>query len=311
MVKIIKKNDIIVIQQYSNTSSMTFLVVFMATILIMLLCVVLVPHLYVSFLKLNEYDPLVLDTVYLPTMKIAVCVSGQLRDYKSCIDSLEKYLIHPFDVDVFLVTDTNYDALEDYDPVSYEFIDSTVDNMNTINGMTMNSMFYKIYKCNQLKLEYERLHRFKYDIVIRTRPDIVLYNLPFHSIIQALSIEPENTIYVPKICNVCGYIPTDQIAIGSSKNIDIYSDSYLQHHMYYDTYPVPEEYLQFYLERNDLRSIHKPYSFWSVHEFTNTIGFYKKVLKKIPLLVSTMYSNVPLTLSIHKTLHNWGPVRIL
>ena len=87
-------------------------------------------------------------------------------------------------------------------------------------------MLYNIWKCNQLKKEYEKKHGFIYDYVIRTRPD--------NYMISNLSISYYNTVTDKNVLVPEGYddFPeygsgiNDQFAIGTSKNIDTYSDVY-------------------------------------------------------------------------------------
>lgn len=162
-------------------------------------------------------------------MKIAVCVSGSLRQYKTCLPYFNKYIIEDLtdkghSVDVFLhlwkfttntknikhnhkwyndeenLTDDEIIAL--YKPKKYiieEFSDKRMEeiiksqngefllertkglenlDMNSKKGLNerrmvnMYGMHYKIYECNELKKEYEKDNG-KYDVVIRTRPDLI------------------------------------------------------------------------------------------------------------------------------------------
>lgn len=59
----------------------------------------------------------------------------------------------------------------------YEIVDRL--GLSRVNQSTANlSMYYKQWKCNQLKQKHESLHGFKYDAVIRTRFDVQIHN-PF------------------------------------------------------------------------------------------------------------------------------------
>ena len=78
---------------------------------------------------------------------------------------------------------------------------------------------YSIHKCNELKKNYEIENNFKYDFVIRTRYDFGLSE-PIY-----IDNFDRNIIYAPND-NSHAYGFNDQFAIGSSENIDIYSDVY-------------------------------------------------------------------------------------
>jgi hypothetical protein len=43
-------------------------------------------------------------------------------------------------------------------------------------SVTSPPQLYKIYRCNELKKNYESANNFKYDLVIRTRPDLIYLN---------------------------------------------------------------------------------------------------------------------------------------
>ena len=58
---------------------------------------------------------------------------------------------------------------------SYHITNKKPQSKNNLKPNTI-SMFEKIYKCNKLKSDYEKQFNFKYDIVIRMRPDIMIYS---------------------------------------------------------------------------------------------------------------------------------------
>lgn len=95
-------------------------------------------------------------------------------------------------------------------------------------------MFYSLFEVNKAKSKYENDNGFKYDLVIRTRPDVALNEkINLRSIKEYLDARP-NTIQIPqnKRCGYGVYI-CDLFGIGSSSNIDIYCNLYneaLEHH---------------------------------------------------------------------------------
>ena len=77
------------------------------------------------------------------------------------------------------------------------------------------SLSYKIYKCNELKKEYENLNDFKYDMVIRFRPDTLILDEIFN---QEYNL---NYLYTPYECSYD--IASDIFAFSNSENMDVYS----------------------------------------------------------------------------------------
>ena len=184
-------------------------------------------------------------------MKIALCISGQPRYVRHCFPEIHNKFIKNHDTDVFfhcwyepakvgqkfefLVNDRRTGHLEpDIDKVILDLYKPKLNiiepqinfNIDFLNGkhtgmirpFSIPSMWYSIKKANDLKTEYEALHNFKYDLVIRCRFDLVFdtYNID----IEKLD---------PTQLHVAGELnPTlnDQCAISSSENIDWYSKMY-------------------------------------------------------------------------------------
>jgi hypothetical protein len=80
----------------------------------------------------------------------------------------------------------------------------------------VHSMWYSIYKCNQLKLKFEQDNNIKYDIVIRSRFDTVFSN--------PIDFQRYDINHV----NVANTAPDKQtrdwLAFSTSNNMDIYSN---------------------------------------------------------------------------------------
>jgi len=118
--------------------------------------------------------------------------------------------------------------IEDYNEW-YDSIDPYLKNViysnpNIKDHRTVNSysQLYKIYKSNFLKKNYEKDNGFKYDIVLRVRPDSLF--------VKNLDLNIENkTIY--NINTGGAFFPNriyDIFFYGDSKSIDIVSDTYLE-----------------------------------------------------------------------------------
>jgi hypothetical protein len=84
------------------------------------------------------------------------------------------------------------------------------------NTFNVCSGLYGIWKCNQLKKDYELENNFMYDWIIRIRYDFGLA--------EPLNIDnfDNNFVYIPSD-NSHKYGFNDQFAVGSSLNMDIYS----------------------------------------------------------------------------------------
>jgi hypothetical protein len=110
-------------------------------------------------------------------------------------------------------------------------------------------MWYKIWKCNELRKVYERTHKVRYDRVIRMRFDNTFEGLPV--------IEPlPKTVYVPKGGDYMGGL-CDQFAIADSQTMDLYCDLYNEIYRYIVVgFGIhPESLLRKHLEVNRLNLI--------------------------------------------------------
>jgi hypothetical protein len=101
-------------------------------------------------------------------------------------------------------------------------------------------MLYSLQKVNKLKQNYEIDNKFKYDLVIRTRPDVMLHNdVDLQVIKDRINLNP-NIISIPDNTR-CGYgeyfrdLISDLMAITSSDNMNIYCDLYNVTTDYYDS----------------------------------------------------------------------------
>lgn len=185
-------------------------------------------------------------------MKVALCISGQMRFLESGFNKLNNNLLLPNNCDVFIhswfdesMIGKNYssrwdykvgenittNAINMYNPKLYNF-ESPIDfsykvdkyDEDRVLGVypriikTSHSMFYSIMKCNELKSEYEKNNNFKYDCVIRARFD---YNLTTKIDVSKLDL---NNVYVNNGCMHEKLCVNDHIAISNSVNMDYYSD---------------------------------------------------------------------------------------
>lgn len=141
-------------------------------------------------------------------LKIAVCFFGHLRTFKKCAPKLKENMLSKYDCDIFMHTwdklnhstptwhanefqtdDTNvkdiicsYGKLkaievEQQTPQDWGCANFLVNyNMSqtSISIYGMSAMFYSMAKVNQLRSNYEKKNKIKYDYVVCLRPDILL-----------------------------------------------------------------------------------------------------------------------------------------
>jgi hypothetical protein len=168
-------------------------------------------------------------------MKVALLLSGGMRDWIIHYVYFKKHLLDLYDVDVFLST-WKHDKLTEvssvYNPVAIDVQDynkgfdtrwksitnpyekNKESNVNLVNCM---AMWYKTWRVNELKNEYQFTMNTKYDLVIKTRPDLRLES-------DVILEKPKNnTLYIPKGWDWSGGV-NDLFAYGTSEVINVYSD---------------------------------------------------------------------------------------
>lgn len=223
-------------------------------------------------------------------MKIALCLSGQLRFLQQgYVENIFPFILQGNDIDVFIHTwaiDDEQDgksyingggfamgspvnksymleALNLYRPVKY-LIQQQIPfengkyperTMPGIKSHNLFSMFYSIYKSNQLKTEYEKENNFTYDIVVRSRFDIKLDNkLDF--------TKDTSLLYMPFNCFDPSNCIVDSVGYSNSMNMNIYADTFNNIDDIMNNYDIRfcgEYILKKQLEINNVKVEH---SFW-------------------------------------------------
>lgn len=84
------------------------------------------------------------------------------------------------------------------------------------------SMFYGIWRANELKRSYEEANGFVYDCVIRCRSDLFFFDTVDPS---ALMAQHPGACILPSVDQSRGGV-NDQFAIGSSATMDLYANTY-------------------------------------------------------------------------------------
>lgn len=215
-------------------------------------------------------------------MKIALCLSGHLRNFERTYPTLYFYFLKNFDVDIFIHTwdklgfscafktdhtlnDTSTkleEAKRLYKPKN--IIVESVDFVEELKRQGdeyaphlrnepkhvghMASMFYKIYACNELKNKYVRETGTKYDWVIRCRPDLL-----FHEKIELPREKQVGKIWMPKALSNHDWY-NDQFAIGSPDDMDLYSSVFFDIPDYFRAQMefYPEKFMVWALKKKKL-----------------------------------------------------------
>jgi hypothetical protein len=110
--------------------------------------------------------------------KTAICISGLVRTGVKAYPVFERFFSSLGDYDVFIHTwsmpEQQRNTLQDlYAPVSYFEEDQKDTSSTKIKIGPFSNMLYSIMMANELKKRYELEHNFRYDLVIKTRFDLI------------------------------------------------------------------------------------------------------------------------------------------
>ena len=192
-------------------------------------------------------------------MRVALCLSGQTRNWLGCRDTIKKYVIEPLNADVFFHTwsvkgqklsyHTPMDSMvpdipivgnleEFYKPIASIIEVPDYDTFKKIKPSYYYNtlmMHYSIWRVNELKKEYENTNSMKYDVVIRCRFDLEIHKFDIvdtlPNIVDTIYLPPNQNMDIQfnesmaEAFKVTGikYMPNDQLAYGSSTGMDYYS----------------------------------------------------------------------------------------
>jgi len=186
-------------------------------------------------------------------MKIAICMSGLMRTFSECYDSLKENILDIYDCDVFLfVSKTEDKFIKLLNPVKSIVLDADpvlkkenckLWKMRHYSLQGVLQQLWKIEECYNLVLEYEKEKNFQYDWIIRTRPDLM-----YHRKLDELYYLPKDYLYLPNFIPgtkifYMGFLDfiyehgfeidltkfksvPDQMAIGTHETIEHYSRRY-------------------------------------------------------------------------------------
>jgi hypothetical protein len=223
-------------------------------------------------------------------MKIALCLSGQPRFLDEGYGELYTHLLSKYSVDCFVhcwwspnMANINMNTLgmanphgrsyifksdtieciqRYYSPVSFihepqkqfEFIDGVY--LQQPNKTTsVQSMWYSVKMANHLKTEYEKAHSFKYDVVIRSRMDVIIHTLSLDRLTET------GCVYTDCVGENMDF-PNDQFAVSDSASSDYYSSLYDNLISYKDegfTWFVGERLLKYHMAKTNIKSCYTPF----------------------------------------------------
>jgi hypothetical protein len=198
-------------------------------------------------------------------MRIAVCLSGQPRFLKECLPNLKRNLIDSNSADVFIHTwwdpkdvgnffDTSIpdqknsvgiietgvpEKLNSIFPTRIEIdlprkfeIASQLRSSDTAKPNSLCSNFYSQYRVIALKSEYEKLHGFTYDAVIRARLDLycekeikiseITHDLNEYLVLASIWQD----IRQQHVLGLGDYTMDDNMVVSSSMNLNKYAETF-------------------------------------------------------------------------------------
>ena len=209
-------------------------------------------------------------------MRYAICLSGQLRDWRVTFDTFIQHMPH---CDVFISTwksDETEEVVSKVGPLDIVENDFEAFQKDHISLLTKCfykerrydplrpnrtkdllpslSMFFNIWKCNELKKKHEQQKRFTYEVVIRLRSELNFLRLPNQKLFRKI-INGSKCIYIPKGFEWGGI--TDLFAFGSSPSMDIYSSVWTHFtpsaiNSQYDVITNPERLLIYHFQSERL-----------------------------------------------------------
>ena len=151
-----------------------------------------------------------------------------------------------------------------YPSVEHYYVALKVTGMQFIDGVylqqpnkttSVQSMWYSIKMANHLKTEYEKAHNFKYDVVIRSRMDVIIHALSLDRLTET------GCVYTDCVGENMDF-PNDQFAVSDSASSDYYSSLYDNLTSYKDegfTWFVGERLLKYHMAKTNIKSCYTPF----------------------------------------------------
>ena len=190
-------------------------------------------------------------------MRIAIQISGEIRAPQYTYETLLKNILNipENEVDIYIHTWNNEDTIKLYNPKAYEIENYEKKKDLHVLPRSM-SMYYSIWRANELRKDYAMKNNISYDIVMRYRTDCVVNENPFVSIDTRSDI-----LMIPLAKNGkavdgpgdqdTGSAYCDWLAWGTPKAMDIYCKTY-HTWLLQPFHPMPESMLSMNLKAHKI-----------------------------------------------------------
>ena len=190
-------------------------------------------------------------------MRIAIQISGEIRASQYTYETIFKNILNipENEVDIFIHTWSDKDAIQVYNPKAYELENYEEKKDLHVLPRSM-SMYYSIWRANEVRKDYAIKNNITYDIVMRYRTDCVVNENPFISIDTRSDI-----LMIPLAKNGkavdgpgeqdTGSAYCDWLAWGTPKAMDIYCKTY-HTWLLQPFHPMPESMLSMNLKAHKI-----------------------------------------------------------
>lgn len=171
-------------------------------------------------------------------MKVAICLSGELRSIRRCLPVMKSKLLDHFnDYDIFYHTWNDDPDLSELSCLvkTGHLRDLMIAPRINLDEMRYNRrkraevniqgflrQLYCLQQCNYLKTKYECDNNFEYDVVIRLRPDLLIDSFDYN---PNDFTDLSSSVYIPDHDSWHGY--NDRFYYSNSPNMDKLSNRLL------------------------------------------------------------------------------------
>ena len=171
-------------------------------------------------IKLLEYKP--------SNIKVALCVSGKIdhQNMKNIYESWQKNLLNYYNVDIFMNIDEDNDYIKNIIKPKKCILFNKLLKLDNLD-INSNIMFYRIYECNKYSVQYELDNNIKYDIIIRIRCDILLFDRLYLENFKPDIVYFPSRIRKAEISNIYNLGITDQLFISDRESMNKTCNIYL------------------------------------------------------------------------------------
>ena len=190
-------------------------------------------------------------------MRIAIQISGEIRAPQYTYETLLKNILNipENEVDIYIHTWNNEDSIKLYNARAYEI--ENYDKKKDLHVLPRSmSMYYSIWRANEVRKDYAMKNNITYDIVMRYRTDCLINENPFVNLDMKTDI-----LMIPLAKNGkavdgpgeqdTGSAYCDWLAWGTPKAMDIYCKTY-HTWLLQPFHPMPESMLSMNLKAHKI-----------------------------------------------------------